>query len=37
MSEIKNDYNTNTIPYVFFGGGTDMEFFLKEHGGAVLS
>lgn len=32
-----NDYYTNTVSHVVFGGGTDMESFFKEHGGAVLS
>lgn len=35
---VRNDCYENTFPYVlFFGGGTDMESFFREHGGAVLS
>ena len=33
----ENDYNKNTVQNVFFGGGTDMENYFREHGGAVLS
>lgn len=28
--ETVDDYYKNTVPYVFFGGGTDMESFLKS-------
>ena len=31
------DYYENTVSYVFFGGGTDMEDFFREYNGSVLS
>lgn len=33
----ENDYYKNTIRMSFFGGGTDMQDFFNEYGGAVLS
>ena len=35
--ESKNDYHKTPFRMSFFGGGTDMESFFKENGGAVLS
>lgn len=35
--EARYDNNQNSFPHVIFGGGTDIESFFNEHGGAVIS